>query len=118
MVKLRDIRNSQSISRRYSFQLRDGHKAAFLCTETTKYRYVEELVASKKWFKSNVDSIMKVYGPQHHIQKEDLFLGKFVSLFQEYHFSFRIIVIGTLDAPDYALFVSHKHPDGQVSEKL
>jgi abelson tyrosine-protein kinase 1 len=23
-------------------------------------------------------------------------------------------VIGTLDAPDYALFVSHNHPDGQV----
>jgi hypothetical protein len=23
-------------------------------------------------------------------------------------------VIGTLDAPDYALFVSHTHPDGQV----
>jgi hypothetical protein len=22
-------------------------------------------------------------------------------------------VIGTLDAPDYALFVSHNHPDGQ-----
>ncbi|KIM89615.1 hypothetical protein PILCRDRAFT_812439 [Piloderma croceum F 1598] len=88
---------SQSVSRRYSFQLRDGHKSAFLCTETTKYRYVEDLDAPKKWFKANVESIMKVYGRRHHIQKEDLFL-----------------VIGTLDAPDHALFVSHKHPDGQV----
>jgi hypothetical protein len=87
----------QSVSRRYSFPLRTGHKAAYLCTETTMYRYVESLDAPKKWFKSNVDSIMETYGPIHQIQKEDLFL-----------------VIGTLSAPDYALFVSHKHPDGQV----
>ncbi|KAJ7163568.1 hypothetical protein C8R43DRAFT_285859 [Mycena crocata] len=88
---------SQSVSRRYSFPLRTGHKAAYLCTESTMYRYVESLDAPKKWFKSNVDSIMETYGPIHQIQKEDLFL-----------------VIGTLSAPDYALFVSHKHPDGQA----
>lgn len=82
MFELIDNRNSQSVSRRYSFQLRNGHKAAFLCTETTKYRYVEDLDAPKKWFKANVDSIMNVYGRRHHIQKEDLFLGKFVSLSQ------------------------------------
>lgn len=85
------------MSRRYSFPLRTGHKAAYVCTESTMYRYVESLDAPKKWFKSNVDSILETYGPIHHIQKEDLFL-----------------VIGTLSAPDYALFVSHKHPDGQV----
>lgn len=27
----------------------------------------------------------------------------------------RLIVIGTLEAQDYALYVSHSHPDGQVS---
>ncbi|KAJ7838687.1 hypothetical protein B0H13DRAFT_2239665 [Mycena leptocephala] len=85
------------VSRRYSFPLRTGHKSAYLCTETTMYRYVESLDAPKKWFKSNVDSIVETYGPIHQIQKEDLFL-----------------VIGTLSAPDYALFVSHKHPDGQA----
>ncbi|KAF7376375.1 Protein kinase domain-containing protein [Mycena sanguinolenta] len=88
---------SQSVSRRYSFPLRTGHKAAYMCTETTMYRYVEHLDAAKKWFKSNIDSILEIYGPIHQIQKEDLFL-----------------VIGTLSAPDYALFVSHKHPDGQA----
>ncbi|KAJ7747345.1 hypothetical protein B0H16DRAFT_1675699 [Mycena metata] len=88
---------SQSVSRRCSFPLRNGHKAAYLCTETTMYRYVEHLDAPKKWFKANVDAIMETYGPIHQIQKEDLFL-----------------VIGTLSAPDYALFVSHKHPDGQA----
>jgi len=40
---------------------------------------------------------MQLYGREHRIQKEDLFL-----------------VMGTLDVPDYAMFVSHKHPDGQV----
>ncbi|KAK7005721.1 kinase domain-containing protein [Favolaschia claudopus] len=88
---------SQNVSRRYSFPLRTGHKAAYLCTETTMYRYVENLDAPKKWFKANVDSILQTYGPIHHVQKEDLFL-----------------VIGTLSTPDYGLFVSHKHPDGQA----
>ncbi|RDB18261.1 Dual specificity protein kinase splA [Hypsizygus marmoreus] len=88
---------SQSVSRRYSFPLRAGHKTAHMCTESTMYRYVESLEVPKKWFKANVDAIMQIYGPSHHIQKEDLFL-----------------VIGTLDTPDYALFVSHNHPDGQA----
>ncbi|KAF8890966.1 hypothetical protein BD779DRAFT_1515523 [Infundibulicybe gibba] len=88
---------SKNVSRRYSFPLRAGHKMSYLCTETTMYRYVEDLDAPKKWFKANVDLILEIYGAQHHIQKEDLFL-----------------VIGTLDTPDYALFVSHNHSDGQA----
>lgn len=88
---------SKAVSRRYSFQLRSGHKAAHLCTEKTTYRYVEKLDTPKKWFKANIDDIMAVYGTAHCIQKEDLFL-----------------VIGTLDASDYALFVSHNHPNGQA----
>ncbi|KAJ6608478.1 hypothetical protein B0H10DRAFT_1815660 [Mycena sp. CBHHK59/15] len=85
------------VSRRYSFPLRTGHKTAYLCAETTMYRYIENLDAPKRWFKANVGSIMHQYGPIHQIQKEDLYL-----------------VIGTLDAPDYALFVSHNHRDGQA----
>ncbi|KAJ7276508.1 hypothetical protein B0H12DRAFT_1227628 [Mycena haematopus] len=88
---------SQNIARRYSYPLRSGHKFAALVTETTIYKYIESLEAPKKWFKSNIDAIMHQYGSSHQIQKEDLYL-----------------VIGTLDAPDYALFVSHNHPDGQV----
>ncbi|KAK1225756.1 hypothetical protein PQX77_011299 [Marasmius sp. AFHP31] len=87
----------QGLVRRYSYPLRAGHKAAYLCTESTVYRYVESLDAPKKWFKANVDTILEVFGAKHHIQKEDLYF-----------------VIGTLDAPDYGLFVSHSHPDGQV----
>ncbi|CAK5265672.1 unnamed protein product [Mycena citricolor] len=88
---------SQNVSRRYSYPLRAGHKAAYMCTETTMYRYVDSLDAPKKWFKAHVDSIIRTYGPIHQIQKEDLFL-----------------VIGTLGSPEYGLFVSHKHPDGQA----
>ncbi|KAJ3975139.1 hypothetical protein EV361DRAFT_792931 [Lentinula raphanica] len=86
-----------SVSRRYSYPLRAGHKAAHLCTETTMYRYVENLDAPKKWFKAHVDTVLNIFASQHQIQKEDLFF-----------------VIGTLDTPEYALFVSHKHPGGQV----
>ncbi|KAJ3848775.1 hypothetical protein EV368DRAFT_48649 [Lentinula lateritia] len=88
---------SKNVSRRYSYPLRVGHKTAHLCTETTMYRYVENLDAPKKWFKANVDTVLEIFGPQHQIQKEDLFF-----------------VIGSLDTPEYALFVSHNHPDGQV----
>ncbi|KAH7920215.1 hypothetical protein BV22DRAFT_1098519 [Leucogyrophana mollusca] len=88
---------SESVSRRYSFPLRAGHKTAYICAETTMYRYVDNLDPAKKWFRHNVDAILQQYAPEHPIQKEDIF-----------------VVIGTLDAPDYALFVSHNHPDGQA----
>ncbi|PFH48794.1 hypothetical protein AMATHDRAFT_64627 [Amanita thiersii Skay4041] len=88
---------SRSVSRRHSFSLRSGHKSAYLCTETTIYRYMEKLDAPKRWFKANVDRILAIFSSEHLITKEDLFL-----------------IIGTLNSPDYALFVSHKHPDSQV----
>ncbi|KAL6299815.1 hypothetical protein BKA93DRAFT_569950 [Sparassis latifolia] len=87
-----------NVSRRYSSPLRAGHKAAHLFTELTMYRYVEELATPKQWFKANIDHILDLYGAVHQITREDLYL-----------------VIGTLEAQDYALFVSHSHPDGQVN---
>ncbi|EPQ50917.1 hypothetical protein GLOTRDRAFT_66644 [Gloeophyllum trabeum ATCC 11539] len=89
----------QSVARRYTFQLRVGHKTAYLCTETTVYRYLEPDTkhAPYRWFKENIDRILATYGEQHGLQREDVYL-----------------VIGTLDAPDYALFVSHHHPNGLV----
>ncbi|KAF9647369.1 hypothetical protein BDM02DRAFT_2705085 [Thelephora ganbajun] len=86
-----------NINRRYSFGIKANHKIAFLCVESTMYRYIEDLSAPKKWFKANVDEILRSYVDSHPITKEDIFL-----------------VIGTLSAPDYALLVSHHHPDGQA----
>jgi len=88
----------QTISRTHSFQLRGGHRVAYLYTETTVYRYITNLDVPKKWFQSNIDHIMKIYGREQRLTREDIFL-----------------VIGALDAPDYASFVSHSHPDGQVN---
>lgn len=108
------------MSRRYSFPLRAGHRAACLYTETTVYRYLDNLETPKKWFKANVDGIMQVFGARYSIQKEDLYLGEFHQPWLHYCFILgsgmlmMILVIGTLDAADYALFVSHQHPDGQV----
>jgi len=92
----------QAVSRRYTYPLKTGHKAAYMCAETTEYRYMNSdsegrLDVPKQWFKANVDAIMKIYGPQHMIQREELFL-----------------VVGTLRAPNYALFVSHNHPEGHA----
>ncbi|THH14319.1 hypothetical protein EW146_g5999 [Bondarzewia mesenterica] len=98
LTKGRDASTPPSVSRTHSFQLRMGHKVAYLYTETTMYRYVEDLDAPKKWFQGSIDHILELYGREHKISKEDVYL-----------------VIGTLDAPDYALFVSHSHPDGQVN---
>ena len=88
---------SETVSRRYSYPLKAGHKMAYLCTETTDYRYLEKLDAPKKWFKTNVDLIMQTYGSQHHLQKEDLFLG-------QYHISFHA------EAENRQSFRSDRHP--------
>ena len=76
---------------------------------------MSSLETPKKWFKANVDSILKLYGEAHRIQKEDLFLGelKFTLISGLVTYSFPQVV-GALDASDYALFVSHNHPEGQV----
>ncbi|OAX38567.1 hypothetical protein K503DRAFT_816887 [Rhizopogon vinicolor AM-OR11-026] len=88
---------SEHISRRHPFPLRAGRKAAYICAESTMYRFIEDLAAPKEWFKANVNSIIKEYAPRHPIQKEDV-----------------VVVVGTLCAPEYALFVSHSHPSGQA----
>lgn len=90
--------SSTRISRTQSFQLRARHKVAFIYAESTMYRYITNVDVPKKWFQSNIDHIMKIYGREQHLTREDIYL-----------------VIGALDAPDYASFVSHSHPDGQVN---
>ncbi|KAI0270447.1 hypothetical protein BC834DRAFT_922465 [Gloeopeniophorella convolvens] len=90
--------SAQTVSRTQSFQLRAGHKVAYIYAETTMYRYITNLDVPKKWFQSNIDHIMKIYSKERRLTREDIYL-----------------VIGTLDAPDYASFVSHSHPDGQVN---
>lgn len=76
MICIRDIVSDGPHRRRYSLPLRAGHKTAHLFTESTRYRYIENLSTPKKWFKANVDQILAVYGAEHHISKEDLYLGK------------------------------------------
>ena len=94
--------------------MRTGHETSHLFTETALYRFVADLYTPKKWFHANVDQLVDLFGEEHAIQKEDLILGACsMTTFQNIALTPRS-VIGTLDAPDYALFVSHSHPDGQV----
>ncbi|KDR78325.1 hypothetical protein GALMADRAFT_245445 [Galerina marginata CBS 339.88] len=90
-------RGDLPITRRHSFRLHAGHKCAHLYTESAEYHYLKKLDAPKSWFQANVDVILKHYGREHNIQKEDL-----------------LLVISMLQAPNYALFVNHQHPDGQA----
>jgi len=95
---LHGLLSSARISRTQSFQLRTQHKVAYIYAESTMYRYIANVEVPKKWFQSNIDHIMKIYGREQRLTREDIFL-----------------VIGALDAPNYASFVSHSHPDGQVN---
>ncbi|KAF9450745.1 hypothetical protein P691DRAFT_664706 [Macrolepiota fuliginosa MF-IS2] len=90
-------REETSAKRRASFPLRNGHTAAYMYTDSTEYRYLRKVEAAKAWFKANIDRIMENYGVGHDISRESLML-----------------IVGVLEAPNYALFVSHEHPDGNV----
>ena len=110
--------DSRSVCRRYSAPLREGRPTAHLFTETTVHRYIADLTVAKKWFRANVDQLLEVYNLDHPVQKEDLILGEPSPpcMPAERILLTHPAVIGTLDAANYALFVSHDHPDGQVSE--
>lgn len=71
----KNIRYIGCFSRRQSFRLRSGHKCAHLYTESAVYQYLKKLDAVKAWFRGNVEQVLNIYGPEHNIQKEDLFLG-------------------------------------------
>ena len=75
---------------------------------------MKRLDAPKAWFQANADRILDNYGQGHNIQKEDLMLGELGCPFSPPIFTF-YTVISLLQAPNYALFVSHSHPEAQVS---
>ncbi|KAF8528481.1 hypothetical protein BU17DRAFT_80889 [Hysterangium stoloniferum] len=123
---------SRAVKKRYAYPLRAGHKHAYLCTENTTYRYMVDIDAAKAWFKKNIQEILEYYGREHALHREDVFLSEFspftlISLRPPSSpFRFFLLlsrtkypllttaVIGTLEAREYGLFVSHEHPDGQV----
>jgi hypothetical protein len=83
--------------------------------ESADYLYVKRLDAPKAWFQENVERILSVYGQEHNIQKEDLLLGTLSLTPNLIFLILAALVISLLQAPNYALFVSHQHPEGQVS---
>jgi len=86
---------------------------AYLCAETTDYRWLKSVDPPKKWFKAHIDTILSVYGKQHQVHKEDIFLGAlhFCSFASPCSLE---IVVGALQTPAYALFVSHRHAEGNL----
>jgi hypothetical protein len=43
------------------------------------YRYITNMDVPKKWFQSNIDHIMKIYGREQRLTREDIFLGMFLN---------------------------------------
>lgn len=90
-------KGSHTVKRTITNRLREGHRHAFLVAEYTTYRYMVDIEIAKAWFKANIKTIWKVFGRELGLHREDI-----------------VLVIGVLEARDYALFVSHENPDGQV----
>ncbi|KAJ6608513.1 hypothetical protein B0H10DRAFT_2194368 [Mycena sp. CBHHK59/15] len=86
------MNKSSEIKRTYSVSI--FGETAHLIAEKAEYSYFSNHDAPKRWFRSHVHAILQAY-PQEFL-KEELFL-----------------VVGTLNARDYALFVNH-----QVEEEL
>jgi hypothetical protein len=56
--------------------LQAGVKSAWLITGTTEFKHCDTSAPFKKWFITNIDKILDVYGPKYSIEKEDLRLGQ------------------------------------------
>lgn len=79
---------------------------------------MEDINAAKAWFKSNIMETLRLFGKDHQVQREDIYLGKSASfrmnilIVNDCDCAF--LVVGALETRDYGLFVSHEHPDGEV----
>lgn len=70
----------RTLGRRYFAPLRNGHKTAHLFTELATFHYLDDLAAPKRWFQAHVNEILRIYGPDHPIQREDILLGQLCEL--------------------------------------
>lgn len=85
-------------AQRVSFPLKAGEEAAHMYTGSTRHRRFQADDSLMEWFESNIEKIIEIYGADHNVTREDL-----------------VLVTGTLDAQDYALFVSACHREGTVT---
>ncbi|KAG0700342.1 hypothetical protein DFH29DRAFT_807787 [Suillus ampliporus] len=90
---------SMHVSHRQSFPLHAGKKTAGVYADYFELRNFsdESIPTARRWFKDNINKILQEYAPNHPIQKEDVFL-----------------VTGTVNAPDYALFVTDPISSGEA----
>ncbi|KIM34682.1 hypothetical protein M413DRAFT_135283 [Hebeloma cylindrosporum] len=94
---LLDFGRKRDPPQRVTFPLKVGENAAHLYTGPTRHRRFEADDLPMEWCKSNIDKIIEIYGADHNITREDI-----------------VLVTGTLDAQDYAFFVSACHREGSV----
>ncbi|KIM38818.1 hypothetical protein M413DRAFT_447528 [Hebeloma cylindrosporum] len=83
---------------RVTFPLKVGENAAHLYTGNTSHRRFECDHLPMEWCRSNIEKIIEIYGADHNITRGDV-----------------VLVTGTLDTQDYALFVSACHREGSAA---
>lgn len=104
----------------YKVEVEEGQPMAHCFCESPDWYYVEEVKPPKAWFKASVDSVVKIHGEGHGVGKEDLILGEFwvflkLEAWVLVLIKVILLVVGTLQASRYSLFVSCNHPTGSVS---
>ncbi|KAF5376712.1 hypothetical protein D9615_007795 [Tricholomella constricta] len=95
-TKSRAALTPDQVKKRRTFSL-SGGRVAFLCAEKTVHHAIEDVGACKQWFCVYWEHILRAFGREHELQKEDLML-----------------IVETLTAQDYALFVNHGHVDQEA----
>ncbi|KAH6912074.1 TKL/TKL-ccin protein kinase [Coprinopsis sp. MPI-PUGE-AT-0042] len=81
----------------YKVEVHAGRPAAHCFCESPDWHYLEDIHSPQTWFKASVDSILKLHGKKHNIVKQDL-----------------LLVVGSLQASRYSLYISMNHPSGTV----
>ncbi|KAH7889133.1 hypothetical protein F5I97DRAFT_477011 [Phlebopus sp. FC_14] len=82
----------------FAVPLAAGETAAYAFAKSSVYTHIDNLVVAAEWLKHHADVIIQECGSDFHITREDL-----------------SIVTGTVNALDYALFLSRDHFDGHMS---
>ncbi|KAF5376728.1 hypothetical protein D9615_007804 [Tricholomella constricta] len=90
-TKSRAALTPEQVEKRRTFSL-SGQRVAFLCAKKTVHHAIKDVRACKQWLRAYWEHILRAFGREHELQKEDLML-----------------IVETLTAQDYALFVSSGH---------
>ncbi|KAF6749742.1 TKL/TKL-ccin protein kinase [Ephemerocybe angulata] len=81
----------------YKLYLQEGRPMAHCFCESPDWDYLQETKPPLAWLKASADTIVRIHANKHGITRGDL-----------------LLVVGSLQASRYSLFISSNHPTGSV----